>query len=88
MGRIHERKQITDRDGVHSGIDQFPAGAAHAILIQWNKLITLKIDAARNFPGQALRRDGLWFFVEIIKRIAVTGLVLNFLNGAISRTDQ
>src|SRR5580698_6356848 len=88
MGGVHERKQITHRDGYNARGLQRGGRLTHRVLIQRLKLSAAVIDAPADLMSETLRRDGRRLLVEIIERVAVACLALRLLHGPKAPVDQ
>ena len=81
-------KQIADGNRGHALFAEFPGRLTDGSLIQRMDLVAFPADPAGNFPRHALRCDRLRLLVEIIERVAVAGLGLNFLHRTVAFGDH
>ena len=88
MRWVHEGEKITDGDRLDAGRFEFSRRNPHGFAIKPHEHMAGVIGSFRYFPGKALRRDRLRLGIEIVEQVAVTCLVLHFLDGAKSLGDQ
>src|SRR5712671_1242419 len=88
VGRVHEGEQVTNGDGLHAGGFEFLRCPPHRGAIERNQHIAEIVGALGDLACAALRRDRNGLLVEVIERIAVTGLSRDFLDRAVALGDQ
>ena len=88
VARVHVGKQIDHGNRVDLFCLQGTGSGANSVFVQCFELIAFKVDTATGLEGLALRRQRRGALEEVIERVAVTGLLLDFLDRAIPPGDQ
>ena len=67
VGRVHERKQVANRDRMDTRGLEIARRAPHRLAVERNEDLAQIIAALGNLMGAALRRDRRRFVVKIIE---------------------
>ena len=88
MGRVHIGEQVDHGDGADFFRLEGTSRCAHVVFIQRCQFVAFEIYPAAGFEGLALRCERGRALKEIIERVAVARLLLDFLDRAVSPGDH